>query len=131
MIAAFGTLAFLATLWLLVVVGAQVLEESGAKIAAAFKGEPERSSVYAAPFGCGRGRGCDAYARRTRSGAPPLDPRIARQRDWYHQKVKRCQAKQSIQGAVSAAPKRAIPGKSKHPPLAPDSDARPAVRRQA
>jgi hypothetical protein len=49
MIAAFGTLAFLATLWLLVVVGAQVLEESGAKIAAAFKGEPQRSSVYAAP----------------------------------------------------------------------------------
>jgi hypothetical protein len=38
MIAAFGTLAFLATLWLLVVVGAAVLEESGAKIAAALKG---------------------------------------------------------------------------------------------
>ena len=40
MIAALGTLAFLATLWLLVVVGAAVLEESGAKIAAALKGEP-------------------------------------------------------------------------------------------
>jgi hypothetical protein len=40
MIAAFGTLAFLATLWLLVVVGAAVLEESGAKIAAALKGMP-------------------------------------------------------------------------------------------
>ncbi|HEY6047729.1 MAG TPA: hypothetical protein VIV07_01645 [Sphingomicrobium sp.] len=39
MIAALGTLAFLATLWLLVVVGAAVLEESGAKIAAALKGE--------------------------------------------------------------------------------------------
>ena len=39
MIAAFGTLAFLATLWLLVVVGAAVLEESGAKIAAALKGQ--------------------------------------------------------------------------------------------
>jgi hypothetical protein len=38
MIAAFGTLAFLATLWLLVVIGAAVLEESGAKIAAALKG---------------------------------------------------------------------------------------------
>ena len=38
MIAAFGTLSFLATLWLLVVVGAAVLEESGAKIAAALKG---------------------------------------------------------------------------------------------
>ena len=37
MIAALGTLAFLATLWLLVVVGAAVLEESGAKIAAALK----------------------------------------------------------------------------------------------
>jgi len=40
MIAAFGTLAFLATLWLLVVVGAAVLEESGGKIAAALKGKP-------------------------------------------------------------------------------------------
>ena len=38
MIAPLGTLAFLATLWLLVVVGASVLEESGAKIAAALKG---------------------------------------------------------------------------------------------
>ncbi len=39
MIAALGTLAFLATLWLLVVLGAAVLEESGAKIAAALTGE--------------------------------------------------------------------------------------------
>ena len=39
MIAALGTLAFLTTLWLLVVVGAAVLEESAAKIAAALKGE--------------------------------------------------------------------------------------------
>ena len=39
MIAALGTLPFLAILWLLVVVGAAVLEESGAKIAAALKGE--------------------------------------------------------------------------------------------
>jgi hypothetical protein len=38
MIAALGTLPFLATLWLLVVLGAQVLEESGAEIAAALKG---------------------------------------------------------------------------------------------
>ena len=38
MIAALGTLFFLATLWLLAVLGAQVLEESGAKIAAALKG---------------------------------------------------------------------------------------------
>ena len=39
MIAAFATLVFLATLWLLVVVGAAVLEESGARIAAALKGQ--------------------------------------------------------------------------------------------
>jgi hypothetical protein len=39
MIAALGTLPFLATLWLLVVLGARVLEESGAKIAAALKGK--------------------------------------------------------------------------------------------
>jgi hypothetical protein len=45
MIAALGTLAFLATLWLLVVVGAMVLEESGAKIAAALKGEPARQPI--------------------------------------------------------------------------------------
>jgi hypothetical protein len=42
MIAALGTLPFIATLWLLVVVGAAVLEESGAKIAAALKGETTR-----------------------------------------------------------------------------------------
>ena len=40
MIAALSTLTFLATLWLLVVVGAAVLEESGEKIAAALKGKP-------------------------------------------------------------------------------------------
>ena len=38
MLAALGTLPFLATLWLLTVLGARVLEESGAKIAAALKG---------------------------------------------------------------------------------------------
>lgn len=38
MMAALGTLTFLATLWLLVVIGAAMLEESGAKIAAALKG---------------------------------------------------------------------------------------------
>jgi hypothetical protein len=50
MTAAFGTLAFLTTLWLLVVVGAAVLEESGAKIAAALKGksmEPKPAIVAA------------------------------------------------------------------------------------
>ena len=44
MIAAVGTLVFLATLWLLVVVGAAVLEESGAKIAAALKGDRAQRS---------------------------------------------------------------------------------------
>ena len=42
MSAALGTLPFLATLWLLVVLGARVLEESGAKIAAALKGVPRQ-----------------------------------------------------------------------------------------
>jgi hypothetical protein len=45
MIAPLGTLAFLATLWLLVVVGAAVLEESGARIAAALKGKPAHRAV--------------------------------------------------------------------------------------
>jgi hypothetical protein len=42
MLAALGTLPFLATLWLLAVLGVKVLEESGAKIAAALKGMPGR-----------------------------------------------------------------------------------------
>lgn len=42
MTAVLGTLPFLATLWLLMVLGAAVLEESGAKIVAALKGEPRR-----------------------------------------------------------------------------------------
>lgn len=52
MIAALGTLVFLATLWLLVVVGAAILEESGAKIAAALKGQSARNSrqVVYSPF---------------------------------------------------------------------------------
>jgi hypothetical protein len=40
MMAALGTLSFLVTLWILVVVGAAVLEQSGAKIASALKGKP-------------------------------------------------------------------------------------------
>lgn len=40
MTAALGTLVFLVTLWMLVVVGAAVLEESGGKIAAALRGKP-------------------------------------------------------------------------------------------
>ena len=46
MTAALGTLVFLTTLWMIVVVGAAVLEESGAKIAAALKGKaPQQSAV--------------------------------------------------------------------------------------
>ena len=45
MMAALDTLVFLATLWLAVVVGAAVLEESGAKIAAALKGKQDRPSM--------------------------------------------------------------------------------------
>ena len=49
MTAALGTLAFLATLWLLVVVGAALLEESGAKIAADLKGKSREPMPIAAP----------------------------------------------------------------------------------
>ncbi|HVE00181.1 MAG TPA: hypothetical protein VNB78_00620 [Sphingomicrobium sp.] len=49
MIAALGTLAFLSTLWLLVVVGAAVLEESGAKIAAALKGKSAHQPMLGLP----------------------------------------------------------------------------------
>ena len=45
MTAVLGTLPFLVTLWLLVVLGARVLEESGAKIAAALKGMPAHQPV--------------------------------------------------------------------------------------
>ena len=64
MIAALGTLVFLATLWLLVVVGAAVLEESGAKIAAALKGRPasRRVAVRSGPR-AGACAGAAAYAR--------------------------------------------------------------------
>ena len=49
MTAALGTLVFLATLWLLTVVGAAVLEESGDKIAAALKGKRVRTAPVLAP----------------------------------------------------------------------------------
>ena len=48
MIAALGTLSFLVTLWMLVVVGAAVLEHSSAKIAAALKGKPASPQRFAA-----------------------------------------------------------------------------------
>ena len=53
MTAVLGTLPFLATLWLLVVLGAKVLEESGDKIAAALRGEPVQQ---ASPLRPGRPR---------------------------------------------------------------------------
>jgi len=59
MIAPLGTLAFLATLWLLVVVGAAVLEDSGAKIAADFIANPAQSLDTAC---------ADRAARITRRG---------------------------------------------------------------
>jgi hypothetical protein len=50
MTAALATLPFLATLWLLLVLGAGVLEESGAKIVAALKGElRQEQSARSAP----------------------------------------------------------------------------------
>jgi hypothetical protein len=56
MIAPLATLAFLVTLWLLVVVGASVLEESGAKIAAALKGRPAGRQIAIPVRVRGRGR---------------------------------------------------------------------------
>lgn len=45
MTAVLGTLPFLATLWLLVMLGAKVLEESGGKILAALRGGPQRQKA--------------------------------------------------------------------------------------
>ena len=56
MIAALGTLPFLATLWLLAVLGAQTLEESGAKIAAALRGKAAHEPVLARVRVRGRSR---------------------------------------------------------------------------
>jgi hypothetical protein len=47
MIAPLGTLVFLTTLWLLVILGASVLEASGAKIAAALKGRLPHPQTFA------------------------------------------------------------------------------------
>jgi hypothetical protein len=44
MTAVLGTLPFIATLWLLVVLAAAVLEQNGAKIVVALKGEPKHPS---------------------------------------------------------------------------------------
>ena len=45
MLAALSTLFFLATIWLVVAVGAAMLEESGAKIAAALKGQTRQQAL--------------------------------------------------------------------------------------
>ena len=67
MTAVLGTLPFLATLWLLVVVGAAVLEESGVKIAAALKGKPKKLPPMV------------SSARRGRAGIAVRTPRRARE----------------------------------------------------
>lgn len=50
MIAALATLAFLATMWLLVVVTAATLQQSGGKIRAALKGQSIQVPVQTATF---------------------------------------------------------------------------------
>ena len=61
MTAILGTLPFLATLWLLVVLGAAILEESGGKIAAALKGQPAQNPSGAiVPYGTGAVRNASA-----------------------------------------------------------------------
>jgi hypothetical protein len=70
MIAALGTLPFLATLWLLAVLGAQVLEESGAKIAAALKGRQVQPALT--------GR---SMRLKIRAGRLPVTPRPQQWRD--------------------------------------------------
>ncbi len=50
MMAAFGTLIFLGTLWMLVVTGAAILERSGAKIVAAFLGKPRLPVLTLVPL---------------------------------------------------------------------------------
>jgi hypothetical protein len=66
MIAAVGTLVFLATLWLLAVVGAAVLEESGAKIVAALKGKRAQAALALVPV---RARARARMPRPTRVSA--------------------------------------------------------------
>ncbi len=60
MIAVLGTLPFLATLWLLAMLGAKVLEESGEKILAALRGGTEQAAIIT---GGGRPR----HQRRART----------------------------------------------------------------
>ena len=50
MIAAFATLVFLTAMWMLVVVGARVLEENGSKIVAALKGRSAAPTLTTPPM---------------------------------------------------------------------------------
>ena len=68
MTAILGTLPFLATLWLLVVLGAAILEESGGKIGAALRGQPAQNPVWS-----------DCPVRH-RSRAATLQPKSAPER---------------------------------------------------
>ena len=70
MIAALATLAFLATLWLLVVVGAAMLEESGGKIVAALKGQ------IRAPTARHAGRSASGHQRFQPLRAVRAQPRL-------------------------------------------------------
>lgn len=65
MIAVLGTLPFIATLGILMVLGAAVLEESGGKIAAALKGNPVRQH---SPFPLARTRVRLSPAARAAAG---------------------------------------------------------------
>jgi hypothetical protein len=67
MIAILGALPFLATLWLLVVLGAAILEESGSKIAAALKGQPAQQ--YGVPTPCVPRHSRTAAIEATRASA--------------------------------------------------------------
>lgn len=49
MTSALGTLVFLSTMWLLVVAGAAVLEDSGAKILAALNGKSREPQIAVQP----------------------------------------------------------------------------------
>ena len=50
MIAALGTLVFLSTLWMLVVVGAALLDSSGSRILAALKGRSAAPAIATRPI---------------------------------------------------------------------------------
>jgi hypothetical protein len=64
--AVLGTLPFIATLWLLTVLGAAVLEESGTKIVAALKGRSLQQSCPAQPRA--RNRRISQFPRRANVG---------------------------------------------------------------